>query len=223
MVENIEDREAGMTPPTIDLEAETDNTKSRKLSMTAKAKARPSGSITEQLPSWGPTPPSEAPPPPPTNKRKDIENTTNLKDNDGEQWVQAKIAEAVEDWHDGDWHGDNSDGWRDGGYDNSGDGHDGGYDNSGDWRDDGGYDDWFDETHDAKEFGFSKAWQMALQQYNVDKAAQLQLALLRDHDWYAASDVVWKLTKKGSYDDELKNPSGFVNRCCTTAFKNAQW
>jgi len=94
------------------------------------------------------------------------------------------------------------------------DGGHGGDDDSGEWHDDG---------DGANELGFEKSWQMALQQYKVDKAAQLQLAVLRDQDWYAASDVVWKLTKKGSYDDELKNPSGFVNRCCTTAFKNVKW
>lgn len=75
----------------------------------------------------------------------------------------------------------------------------------------------------ANKLGFEPSWQMALQQYHVDSEAQLQLALLRDRDWCAAADIVWKLTKKGSYDDELKNPSGFVNRCCTTAFKNLMW
>ena len=215
IVEKIEDIEAGMAVPTIDMEAETHDTKRRKMPPTAKA--RPTGSVADIESSWGPKPPSEeppkpkppsgAPPKPPGKKRKDIKNTTNLEGTDGEEWMQSKIAEAADDWHDGaeavdDWHGGakDVDGWRD-----------------------GGYDDWFDETHDAKEFGFPRSWQMALQQFNVDKAAQLQLALLRDHDWYAASDVVWKLTKKGSYDDELKNPSGFVNRCCTTAFKNVNW
>ena len=175
-----------MAVPTIDLEA-TDSMAKR-----PRKKARPSGSVADEPPSsWGPKPPSEAPPKPPAKKRKDNEITTNLVGNAGDQWMQAKIAEAV---------------------DNSGDWHD---DNSGDWHDDG--------NGEANELGFEKSWQMALQQFKVDKAAQLQLALLRDHDWYAASEVVWKLTKKGSYDDDLKNPSGFVNRCCTTAFKNVKW
>ena len=183
-------------PSTIDLEAEPpDSKRSRKMPPTAKA--RPTGSVADELKqpsnsssSCGPKPPSVAPPKPPANKRKD-KNTINLKDKDGDQWMHAKITEAVDD------------------------GHDGGYDNSGDWHDDG--------KGEANELGFEKSWQMALQQYKVDKAAQLQLAVLRDQDWYAASDVVWKLTKKGSYDDELKNPSGFVNRCCTMAVKNMKW
>jgi hypothetical protein len=181
---------------TIDLTAgPSDSKRSRKMSPTTKA--MPAGSVADAISqpsksssSWGPQQPAEAPPKPPANKRQD-KNKITVKDKGGDQWMQAKIAEAVDD------------------------GHDGGYDNSGDWHDDG--------KGEANELGFEKSWQMALQQYKVDKAAQLQLALLRDQDWYAASDVVWKLTKKGSYDDELKNPSGFVNRCCTTAFKNVKW
>ena len=101
IVEKIEDIEAGMAVPTIDLEAETHDTKRRKMPPTAKA--RPTGSVADvELPSsWGPKPPSEAPPKPPGKKRKDIKNTTNLEDTDGDQWMHAKIAEAADDWHDG--------------------------------------------------------------------------------------------------------------------------
>jgi hypothetical protein len=182
---------------TIDLTAgPSDSKRSRKMPPTAKA--MPTGSVADAMsqPSdsssrCGPQPPVDAPPKPPANKRQG-KNKINVKVKDGDQWMQAKIAEAADD--------------DDGGH--------GGDDDSGEWHDDG---------DGANELGFEKSWQMALQQYKVDKAAQLQLALLRDQDWYAASDVVWKLTKKGSYDDELKNPSGFVNRCCTMAVKNMKW
>ena len=74
-------------------------------------------------------------------------------------------------------------------------------------------------------FEFQPSWLVALDKYQVDGEARLQLALLRDSNWLAASEVVWKLTKKGAYDADLKNPSGFVNRCCTTALKShhEQW
>jgi hypothetical protein len=74
-------------------------------------------------------------------------------------------------------------------------------------------------------FEFEPSWLVALDKYQVDGEARLQLALLRDSNWHAASEVVWKLTKKGAYDADLKNPSGFVNRCCTTAMKShhEQW
>ena len=104
---------------------------------------------------------------------------------DGDNWVQAKIAEAA--------------------------------------AADAG------ETPEAAEpddvFEFEPSWLVALNKYEVDEEARLQLALLRDSNWQAASEVVWKLTKKGAYDADLKNPSGFVNRCCTTALKNhhEQW
>jgi hypothetical protein len=194
--------DAGMAvpdrPSTIDLEAEPpDSKRSRKMPPTAKARPTRSGADELEQPSTSSS--SWGPrqpaeaPPTPPANKRKDTNTIDVKDKDCDQWMQAKIAEAADDDDDG--HG--------------------GDDDSGDWHDDG--------KGEANELGFEKSWQMALQQYKVDKAAQLQLAVLRDQDWYAASDVVWKLTKKGSYDDELKNPSGFVNRCCTTAFKNVKW
>ena len=75
------------------------------------------------------------------------------------------------------------------------------------------------------QLAFEPSWRVALQKYKVDGDAQLQLALLREVDWHAAADVVWKLTKRGAWDNDLKNPSGFVNRCCTTKLKqrHEQW
>jgi hypothetical protein len=111
---------------------------------------------------------------------------------DGEQWVQAKIAEAAADA------GDN----RTGGAEAAS-----------------------EAGASENKLAFEPSWLVALQKYRVDGDAQLQLALLRDANWNAAAEVVWKLTKKGAYDNDLKNPSGFVNRCCTTALKNMheQW
>jgi hypothetical protein len=129
----------------------------------------------------GPTEPDCAPPESLQKQAKCGDQTINIED-DSDQWMQAKIAEAAADAK------------------TAGDGGDG-----------------------ENKLAFEPSWLVALQKYGVDGDAQLQLALLRDQNWQAAAEIVWKLTKKGAYDNDLKNPSGFVNRCCTTAFKAMQW
>lgn len=180
----------------------SDPKRSRKMAPTAKA--MPTGSVADAMPNtWGPKEPDEPPPaqgpkqpaekPPDHLQTKDKHQDKNkikiVIKNEDNDWIKAKIAEAVK-------------------HDEANAGDDGGRQCGGD---------------DANKFGFEPSWQMALKKYDVDGEAQLQLALLRDMNWYAAAEIVWKLTKKGAYDDDLRNPSGFVNRCCTTAFKNLKW
>ena len=197
MVDKIEAMESGMAMPdrssTIDEAVQSDSKRSRK--MAPSAKSMPTGSVADAMPKptirMVPTPPDGAPPDHlHTNEKHQTRNKITVKEEDKDQWMQAKIAEAAT----ADSEAAAGDG---GGRQYAGEG--------------------------ANQFGFEPSWQMAIQQYGVDSAAQLQLALLRDRNWYAAADIVWKLTKKGEYDDELRNPSGFVNRCCTTAHKNLQW
>ena len=196
MVEKVEAMESGMTMPnrssTIDEDAPSDSKRSRKMSPSPKS--MPSGSVADEMPK--PTsrlepkqPDGEPPIHLQTKEKHQDRNKITVKDDDNDQWMQAKIAEAATE--DSEATAGDSGGRQYGG-------------------------------EGANQFNFEPSWQMAIQQYGVDSAAQMQLALLRDRSWYAAADVVWKLTKKGDYDDELRNPGGFVNRCCTTAHKNLQ-
>jgi len=68
---------------------------------------------------------------------------------------------------------------------------------------------------------FDNSWQAALDRYEIDDQARLQLALLRDLDYHAAAECLWKTTKRAAWngDGGLQNPSGFLNRACTNAFK----
>ena len=160
-----------------------------------------------------------------------------VKDADDEEWMKTKIAEAAGGGDDDNW-GE----WQEKGVmiigvktaeaaDDYGEG-DGwkaktaeAADDGGEWQEKGGGEwQWKEDGgggvgESANKLAFPPSWQQALQKWGVDEDAQLQLALLRDADWYAAAECVWKLTKKGAHSDELRNPSSFVNRCCTSALK----
>lgn len=127
--------------------------------------------------------------------------------------LQKKTAEAADDYGDGDgWKAKTAEAADDGGeWQEKGGG-------EWQWKEDGGGGGGVGES--ANKLAFPPSWLQALQKWGVDEDAQLQLALLRDADWYAAAECVWKLTKKGAHSDELRNPSSFVNRCCTSALKN---
>ena len=115
-------------------------------------------------------------------------------------WIQTKIAEAADEGKDDQW---TSEAWT-----------------SEDQLA------WTSEACTSEDqLALEPSWRVAMQRYKVDGEAQLQLALLREVDWHAAAEVVWKLTKRGAWDNDLKNPSGFVNRCCTTKLKqlHEQW
>jgi hypothetical protein len=138
-------------------------------------------------PVQGPTQPDWEPPEHIAKQAKRGDQTVVI-DDESEQWMQAKIAEAAADAGEG-----------------------------------GGAEAASEANASENKLAFEPSWRVALQKYCVDDDAQLQLALLRDQNWHAAAEIVWKLTKKGAYDNDLKNPSGFVNRCCTTALKAMQW
>lgn len=204
ITEKIEAVESGMAMPnrssTIEEAGPSESKRSRKMSPTAKT--RPSGSAGDVDPKPSarkPTEPDQAPPEHMQTKDKTKDkNKISVKVDDQDQWIQDKIAEASTAAPAAD-DGDGDDGRQKVG----------------------------DETpkvgDGAPNFGFEPSWNMAIEKYGIDTDAQMQLALLRDIDWYAAAEIVWKLTKKAAYDDELRNPSGFVNRCCTTARKNLKW
>ena len=135
-----------------------------------------------------------------SQRLKAAKQTVVIDEDESEQWVREKIAEAADAGKDDQW---TSEAWTS--------------EDQLAWTSEA----WTSED----QLAFEPSWRVAMQKFKVDGEAQLQLALLRDVDWHAAAEVVWKLTKKGAWDNDLKNPSGFVNRCCTTKLKqrHEQW
>ena len=163
---------------TVEAQAEEASASSAQAEPKPSAKKRPAQPATE----------------PTANERAKQAKQTVVIEDEGEQWVRQKIAEAA-------------DAGKAGGAEYAAEA-------------------WASEAWTSEDqLAFEPSWLVALQKYKVDGEAQLQLALLRDVDWHAAAEVVWKLTKKGAWDNDLKNPSGFVNRCCTTKLKqlHEQW
>ena len=158
---------------TVEAQAEEASASSAQAEPKPSAKKRPAQPATE----------------PTANQREKQAKQTVVIEDEGEQWVREKIAEAA------------------------------------DAGEAGGTEYAAEAWTSEDQLAFEPSWRVALQKYKVDGEAQLQLALLRDVDWHAAAEVVWKLTKKGAWDNDLKNPSGFVNRCCTTKLKqlHEQW
>lgn len=175
IVAKVEALESGMT---VEAQAEEASASSAQAEPKPSAKKRPAQPATE----------------PTANERAKQAKQTVVIEDEGEQWVRQKIAEAA-------------DAGKAGGAEYAAEA-------------------WASEAWTSEDqLAFEPSWLVALQKYKVDGEAQLQLALLRDVDWHAAAEVVWKLTKKGAWDNDLKNPSGFVNRCCTTKLKqlHEQW
>ena len=195
IVAKVEALESGMT---VEAQAEEASASSAQAEPKPSAKKRPAQPATE----------------PTANERAKQAKQTVVIEDEGEQWVRQKIAEAADAGKAGGaeyaaeaWAAEAADAGKAGGAEYAAEA-------------------WASEAWTSEDqLAFEPSWLVALQKYKVDGEAQLQLALLRDVDWHAAAEVVWKLTKKGAWDNDLKNPSGFVNRCCTTKLKqlHEQW